>query len=106
MMAVEQERARYRARDALRRGEDAMIQGRAVESMASAHRQDLLETAGGRRVSHRPAASTSEPRATQRSAAGIPVPGGRAVHRVRAPRVGAWLIDFGTRLGGASIRTS
>jgi hypothetical protein len=94
-----------------------MIQGRAVESMASAHRQDLLETAGGRRVSRRRAASTtSEPRATQHSAAGMPAAGmpaagmpaagGRAVHRVKAPRLGAWLIDFGTRLGGTSIRTS
>ena len=42
----------------------------------------------------------------QRSAAGLPVAGGRAVRRTLAPRVGAWLIDFGTRLGGASIRTS
>ena len=74
--------------------------------MASAHRRDLLETAGGLQVARRVAASTHEPRATQRSAAGFPVPGGRAVHRVRAPRIGAWLIDFGTRLGGTSIRTS
>lgn len=88
------------------RGE-AMIQGRAVESMATAHRQDLLETAGGRRVSRRqPTVSVSEPRATQRSVAGIPVAGGRAVHRVKAPRIGAWLIDFGTRLGGTSVQTS
>jgi len=83
-----------------------MIQGRAVESMASAHRRDLLETAGGLQAARRATASTREPRATQRSAPGIPVTGGRAVHRVRAPRLGAWLIDFGTRLGGASIRTS
>jgi hypothetical protein len=44
--------------------------------------------------------------ATQRSAAGIPVTGGRAVRRAVAPRIGAWLIDFGTRLGGATVRTS
>jgi len=43
--------------------------------------------------------------ATQRSAAGIPVTGGRAVRRAVA-RVGAWLIEFGTRLGGATVRTS
>jgi hypothetical protein len=44
--------------------------------------------------------------ATQRSAAGIPVTGGRAVRRAVAPRIGAWLIHFGTRLGGATVRTS
>jgi hypothetical protein len=44
--------------------------------------------------------------ATQRSAAGIPVTGGRAVRRALAPRIGAWLIHFGTRLGGATVRTS
>jgi hypothetical protein len=44
--------------------------------------------------------------ATQRSAAGIPVTGGRAVRRALAPRIGAWLIDFGVRLGGATVRTS
>ena len=44
--------------------------------------------------------------ATQRSAAGIPVTGGRAVRRAVAPRIGAWLIEFGTRLGGATVRTS
>jgi hypothetical protein len=44
--------------------------------------------------------------ATQRSAAGIPVTGGRAVRRAMAPRIGAWLIHFGIRLGGATVRTS
>jgi hypothetical protein len=28
------------------------------------------------------------------------------VHRAVAPRLGAWLIEFGTKLGGASMRTS
>jgi len=42
----------------------------------------------------------------QRSVTGIPVTGGRAVHRAVAPRLGAWLIEFGTKLGGATIRTS
>jgi hypothetical protein len=42
----------------------------------------------------------------QRSAPGLPVTGGRAVHRAVAPRVGSWLIEFGTKLGGATIRTS
>ena len=37
-----------------------MIQGRAVESMALAHRRDLLETAGGLQVARRAAASTHE----------------------------------------------
>ena len=52
----------------------------------------------------RAAASDAGP--TQRSAAGLPVTGGRAVHRAVAPRLGAWLIEFGTKLGGATIRTS
>ncbi|HEY5385230.1 MAG TPA: hypothetical protein VIJ56_08330 [Acidimicrobiales bacterium] len=50
--------------------------------------------------------TASETAAMQRSATGLPVPGGRAVHRAVAPRIGAWLIEFGTKLGGATIRTS
>ncbi len=83
-----------------------MIQTRAVQSQADAHRRDLMASAGlaaeraaGRRC--RVEAATM-----QRSATGLPVPGGRAVHRAVAPRLGAWLIEFGTKLGGATIRTS
>ena len=82
-----------------------MIQTRAVQSQAEAHRQDLLATAGSRRASPVRRRETRAG-ATQRSAAGFPVTGGRAVRRAVAPRIGAWLIEFGTRLGGATIRTS
>jgi hypothetical protein len=81
-----------------------MISMRAVHSQADAHRHELMASAGA----GRPEASKhakSEP-ATQRSVAGSPVAGGRTVRRSVAPRVGTWLIEFGTRLGGASVRTS
>jgi hypothetical protein len=82
-----------------------MIQTRAVQSQAEAHRQDLMASVGPRRRDRRTV--TASPAATaQRSATGPPVPGGRAVHRAVAPRLGAWLIEFGTKLGGATIRTS
>jgi hypothetical protein len=82
-----------------------MIQTRAAQSQADAHRRDLMASAGPRRAS-RGEAAASETAAMQRSATGLPVPGGRAVHRNVAPRLGAWLIEFGTKLGGATIRTS
>jgi hypothetical protein len=81
-----------------------MIQTRAVQSQADAHRRDLMASAGTRRARRHGAAKGGP--AMQRSATGFPVPGGRAVHRGMAPRLGAWLIGFGTKLGGASIRTS
>jgi hypothetical protein len=81
-----------------------MIQVKAVQSQADSHRRDLLASAGPRRGAG--GNVTNDVRATQRSTAGLPVTGGRAVHRAVAPRLGAWLIDFGTKLGGASIRTS
>ena len=84
-----------------------MIQTRAVQSQADAHRQDLM--AVGRSASSgrgRAGARRREPGATQRSATGLPVPGGRAVRRAVGTRLGAWLIEFGTKLGGATIRTS
>jgi len=81
-----------------------MIQARAVQSQADSHRRDLLASVGPRRGSREHA--TNDLRAAQRSAAGLPVTGGRAVRRAVAPRLGAWLIDFGTKLGGATIRTS
>ncbi len=83
-----------------------MIEARAVRSLDDAHRQDLMALARPRRASRRDSVLASDPRATQRSAAGLPVSGGRAVRRAVAPRVGAWLIEFGTRLGGATVRTS
>ena len=82
-----------------------MIQSKAVQSQADAHRRDLMASAAPRRAAHRTVV-TSEVRATQRSATGLSVTGGRTVRRAVAPRLGAWLIEFGTRLGGAKIRTS
>jgi hypothetical protein len=82
-----------------------MIQARAAQSQADAHRQDLQAAAGARRVLRGNAVQNPNG-TTQRSAAGLPVTGGRAVHRAVAPRVGSWLISFGTRLGGATVRTS
>jgi hypothetical protein len=86
------------------------MQTQAVHSLADEHRRELVADAR----SHEGSASKSTHKieqqsilsATQRSAAGIPVTGGRAVRRALAPRVGAWLIHFGTRLGGATVRTS
>ncbi len=82
-----------------------MIQTRAVQSQADAHRRDLVASAGTRRRGHGESADGGVA-AMQRSATGLPVPGGRAVHRAVAPRLGAWLIQFGTKLGGTTIRTS
>jgi hypothetical protein len=82
-----------------------MIQTQAVQSLADAHRRDLMASAGSRRV-RRGEVATSDVGVVQRSAPGLPVTGGRAVHRAVAPRLGAWLIEFGTRLGGATVRTS
>ena len=82
-----------------------MIQTRGVESLVDLHRQELISHArsGRARRSGLPRRHFS---ATQRSAAGIPVTGGRAVRRAVAPRFGAWLIEFGTRLGGTPVRAS
>lgn len=82
-----------------------MIQTRGVEALVDLHRQELISQAGSGRSRHA-GFSKRQHSATQRSAAGVPVSGGRAVRRAVAPRVGAWLIDFGTRLGGATVRTS
>jgi hypothetical protein len=82
-----------------------MTQSRGVESLVDMHQQELISQAGP--VRSRPIRpSNSHHRATQRSAAGVPVSGGRAVRRAVAPRFGAWLIEFGTRLGGTSVRPS
>ncbi len=80
-----------------------MIQAKAVHSQADAHRQELMRGSGGAR---RRVDESTDPGAAQRSTSGPPVAGGRAVRRAVAPRVGAWLIHFGTRLGGATVRTS
>ena len=82
-----------------------MIQTKAVQSQAEAHRRDLMASAAPRHAIRREIVA-SEARATQGSATGLPVTGGRTVHRVVAPRLGAWLIDLGRKLGGATIRTS
>jgi hypothetical protein len=86
------------------RGESMMISVRAVHSQADAHRHELM--AGAERRHPNGSEHSKSELATQRSVAGSPVAGGRAVRRSVAPRIGTWLIEFGTRLGGASIRTS
>ncbi len=83
-----------------------MIQAKAVQSLADAHRRELMTAAGSRRSLRGPADDVGGPGATERSVAGLPVAGSRSVRRALAPRVGAWLIEFGIRLGGASVRTS
>jgi hypothetical protein len=82
-----------------------MIQTQAVQSLADAHRRDLMASARSRRTV-RGEVAASDAGVVQRSAPGLPVTGGRAVHRAVAPRLGSWLIEFGTKLGGATIRTS
>lgn len=82
-----------------------MIQIKAVQSQADAHRRDLIASAAPRRAA-RHVVVTSEVRATRRSATGLPMTGGRTAWRAVAPRLGAWMIEFGTKLGGAKIRTS
>ena len=88
----------------VKRGEH-MIQTRGVESLADLHRQELISQAGSAR-SRRTASSKRQHSPTQRSAAGPPVTGGRAVRRAVVPRFGAWLIGAGTKLGGATVRPS
>ena len=83
-----------------------MIQARAIQSQADAHRQALAASAAPRRGTPGGAGVAGAAGATQRSAAGLPVTGGRAVRRTVAPRIGSWLIGLGTRLGGATVRTS
>jgi hypothetical protein len=80
-----------------------VIQTRELHLLTDEHRRELVADARSHRVS---VPRAKQARATQRSAAGIPVTGGRAVRQAVAPRVGAWLIEAGTRLGGASVRTS
>jgi hypothetical protein len=82
-----------------------MIQGRAIESMARAHQEDLIAAASSRRAG-RSATPASRTTGALHASVGVPVPARREQTRGRAPRLGAWLIEFGTRLGGASIRTS
>jgi len=81
------------------------MQFRAMETMVDQHQRELHEAAAVRALS-RPEHALEEVGATQRSAAGVPVTGGRAVRRAMAPRIGTWLIHAGLRLGGASVRTS
>jgi hypothetical protein len=82
------------------------MQFKAVETMVDTHRRELQQAAGAARMLRRSDAAVEDAGATQRSAAGVPVSGGRAVRRAMAPRLGAWLIHAGVRLGGASVRTS
>ena len=82
-----------------------MIQARGVETLVDLRRQELISQAKAGR-SRRAGRMSSQQTSTQRSAAGPPVTGGRAVRRAMAARVGAWLIGFGTKLGGATVRTT
>jgi hypothetical protein len=81
-----------------------MIQSRGVELLVEQRQQELIRAAGP--AGSRRLGPESQQGAAQRSVAGPPVAGDRAVRRAVAPRFGAWLIAFGTRLGGATIRTS
>ncbi len=83
-----------------------MIQARAVQSQAEAHRRDLTTSASTRRDPQRSVTRASVTGPTSRPAAGLPAPDGRRMRRSVAPRLGSWLIGLGTRLGGASVRTS
>jgi hypothetical protein len=70
----------------------------------AAHREALLVQAemSRDRAAQRHARITAWT-ATQRSATGLPVAGGRTVRRSRpiGERVGSWLTEAGTRLGGS-----
>jgi hypothetical protein len=94
-----------------------MNQGWAMAQQVEAHRRDLATMAEARRVRVLSVArqtlrtdapgSEADP-STRRSATGLPIPGDRAARRLHpvGERLGGWLIQAGTRLGGASIRTS
>lgn len=82
-----------------------MTPTRGFELLVHQHQEDLMRQAGSRRA-RRSALSEGQDNPTQRSATGLPVAGGRAVHRAMAPRFGARLIELGTRLGGATVRPS
>jgi hypothetical protein len=89
-----------------------MIQGWAMEERARDHREALMAEARVRSVKVRRRAVVIAPtpvavKSSQGSVTGIPS-GGRAVRRLGpvGQRVGSWLIEAGTRLGGASVRTS
>ena len=89
-----------------------MNQGWAMAQQVEAHRRDLATMAEARRV--RSALVAPEAQAVEtnssmrRSATGLPIPSDRAARRLHpvGERLGNWLIQAGTRLGGASIRTS
>ena len=75
--------------------------------MVEAYRRDLARTAGARRPrAVRVSRPVARPKVTHHPATGLPVSDGRAVRGVVRPKVGSWLIRAGTRLGGASMRTS
>jgi hypothetical protein len=83
-----------------------MIQARMTKERADAHRQDLLLAAETHRRARRRTVQEHTMNPTHRSASGFPVAGGRAVSRTLSARVGGWLINAGTRLGGAPMQTS
>jgi hypothetical protein len=93
-----------------------MIELRAMEKIAEAHRRDLMEYSRGRKAAEQAVRSgnmaqvqcTGAPAdaATQRSTTGLPVTGGRTVRRPVGRHVGELLIRVGVRLGGTTISPS
>jgi hypothetical protein len=87
-----------------------------MEKIAEAHRRDLMEYSRGRKAAEQAIRSgkmasaqctgASLEVATQRSATGLPVTGGRAVRRPLGHHVGELLIRVGVRLGGTTISPS
>jgi|HubBroStandDraft_1064217.scaffolds.fasta_scaffold147859_2 hypothetical protein len=93
-----------------------MIELRAMEKMAEAHRRELTEYAQGRKAAERASrsnfvtpvqrAGAGADAATQRSTTGLPVTGGRAVRRPVGQHLGELLIRAGIRLGGTTSGTT
>jgi hypothetical protein len=79
-----------------------MTQSRAIHSLVDDHRRDLIASA----VPRRSVEADGAPAVGAQRRARRPVTGGRATRHAVAPRVGSWLIGLGTKMGGASIRTS
>ena len=80
-----------------------MIQSRAVEALADAHRRDIMAAAATVRAGRR-AMEGAVP--ARRRVHGAAMAVGRRTRGSVSQRIGRWLIDAGTRLGGATVRTS
>jgi hypothetical protein len=77
-----------------------------AEKMVEAHRRELAATIHPRVRTARRTRTALPGKITHHSASGLPLSDGRAVRGVVRPKVGAWLIHAGTRLGGAHMRTT